>query len=342
MAISHVGTSTGSSGTSGTALGVNMPAGVQEGDVAYALMGGSNTSDITITDDSGTWTKLGELYANDTLDANFALFRKVQGATPDTAMNATASGTLTSRVGLIKVLRGVDNTTPEDATTTTATGIDTPDPNPPSINTVTDGAWVIAFGGSTGGGTVTQPTGYSNAVSVVAGDNESTAAAADKPIPTAAAEDPDIFNLSVGNTADCWVAFTVAARPAGGSTYTLAADAGSYAMTGTAASLELGREVVAATGSYTLTGAAIALELGREVTADAGSYLLTGSAASLELGREIVAAIGSYLLTGAVVTLTYSGAEVVIVTDTGKRLVFGLGPSAKPSVHPHPSFSTKH
>lgn len=85
--------------------------------------------------------------------------------------------------------------------------------------------------------------------------------------------------------------------------YTLTADAGSYALTGTAASLEAGRSISAAAGSYALTGTTATLAKGRTLTADPGSYALTGTAATLEVGRSVSAASGSYSLTGTAASL---------------------------------------
>ena len=85
----------------------------------------------------------------------------------------------------------------------------------------------------------------------------------------------------------------------------LVADAGSYVLTGTAASLERGRVVVATAGSYVLTGTAATLTLSasKTIVADSGSYLLTGTAASLREARKAVAASGSYTLTGTAASL---------------------------------------
>jgi hypothetical protein len=283
MAISHVGTSVGSSGGTGTALSVNMPVGVQQGDVAYALMGGSAGTARTITENSGTWTQLGggTLTAADTLDASFALFRKVMGATPDTTCDCTASADLTSRVGLIKVIRGVDTTTPEDATTTTATGSDSPDPDPASITTVTDGAWVIAFVGSTQGGTYTFPGDYGNTVSESAADNESSAAAADKLIATAGAEDPGIFDVGAGGTADSWVAFTVAARPA------------EVGRTGTMAATESGADDATASGAVVVAGTFAATEAGADDATMSGAVVVAGTLAATETGSDTFAGSGT-------------------------------------------------
>jgi hypothetical protein len=109
-------------------------------------------------------------------------------------------------------------------------------------------------------------------------------------------------NPSIANNAQDSAAVFVALEEVSGG-YTIAADAGSYAVTGTAASLEYGREVAAVAGSYAITGQAATLRRALPITALAGSYAITGTAASLEYGREVAAAAGSYAITGTAATL---------------------------------------
>ena len=123
--------------------------------------------------------------------------------------------------------------------------------------------------------------------------------------------------------------------------YTIAADGGSFALTGDASNLEFGRLVGANAGSYTLTGADVTLTytpIGNySITADGGSYTLTGDASNLEFGRllsaeagaytltgadalrdlSMVALGGSYTLTGADVTLTYNGSGATLTAEAG-------------------------
>lgn len=86
---------------------------------------------------------------------------------------------------------------------------------------------------------------------------------------------------------------------------TLAADAGSYEVTGGAAGLRAGRLLGADAGSYAVTGAAADLRVGRRLGADAGAYAITGTAAGLVADRTIGANAGSYAVTGSDATLTY-------------------------------------
>lgn len=80
--------------------------------------------------------------------------------------------------------------------------------------------------------------------------------------------------------------------------YTLAADVGSYALTGTATGVSRTRALVATLGSYAITGTATGLNLGHNLVAAVGSYSLTGTATNLTRTRKLVAAIGSYTATG--------------------------------------------
>ena len=90
--------------------------------------------------------------------------------------------------------------------------------------------------------------------------------------------------------------------------YSLTAEAGSYALTGTAATLTATREIAAAAGSYALSGTAATLTTTRELAAGAGSYSLSGTAAALTAARELAAGAGSYGLSGTAATLTYTPA----------------------------------
>lgn len=77
-----------------------------------------------------------------------------------------------------------------------------------------------------------------------------------------------------------WVIGGVEIQVAGSTAYTLSAAAGSYLVTGTAATFD--RTVVAAAGSYTLTGSAATptLTAAKTIIAATGGYLLTGTDAT--------------------------------------------------------------
>jgi hypothetical protein len=122
----------------------------------------------------------------------------------------------------------------------------------------------------------------------------------------------------------------------GGPTYSLTADAGTYAYNGTAADLRLNRVMPADAGAYAYAGQDASLRLNRVLSAQGGAYSYTGQDATLtynsgatytlvaeggtysysgadatfRIGRVLVAEAGAYAYTGQPATLTYSGAAV--------------------------------
>lgn len=86
--------------------------------------------------------------------------------------------------------------------------------------------------------------------------------------------------------------------PTGGA-YTLTAEAGSYALTGVAASIVKGYSLNAEAGSFTLTGVAAGIVKGYALDANAGSYTLSGFNASLIKGFVLNADAGGYSLSGS-------------------------------------------
>lgn len=310
MAITLRGTNSANAGGSFD-INVPMPTGTATDDVVYAAASeASHTANFDITTTSVGWTELAEDYSNDTLDVNACLMRKVQGGTPDTTVRfRDAGGGSYAWGGVAIALIGVDTTTPEDATTTTATGIDAEDPDPPSITTVTNGAWVLAFGFTSEGDNVSNaPSGYSNLVDNGVGfGNNNWTMAATKEVATAGAEDPGAFTDPTGDTGDSWVAFTVAARPAGGggSTYTLDADAAAYTYTATAAGVEFHRLVDADAASYTYSATDAGLEYVRQIIADSAAYTYTADDAALEYNRILEADSATYAYTASDAGLEY-------------------------------------
>lgn len=80
--------------------------------------------------------------------------------------------------------------------------------------------------------------------------------------------------------------------------YTIDLASGSYALSGQAAGLLLGRKIDIAQGSYTLTGQDVALSKGFTVALDSGGYTLSGQSVELTAQRTIAIETGSYTLTG--------------------------------------------
>jgi hypothetical protein len=107
---------------------------------------------------------------------------------------------------------------------------------------------------------------------------------------------------------------------------TISAGAGSYALTGTAASPELGRKTAADSGSYALTGTDATFKKGYKLAGDTGSYALTGTAATLRHAWKIVPDAGAYALTGTNATLRRN---LPLVPDSGSYALTGTDATPK-------------
>jgi hypothetical protein len=148
-------------------------------------------------------------------NANDVFYRwsyKFMGSTPDT----TATGLSSSSVHIAMAFRGVNTTTPLDATSPTRATNTSGMPNPPSITTVTANAWVIAMGYLDDDlVTATAPTNFTLLRTANYGSSGAggTVMAARREKTTAGAEDPGVFG---GGGTDAWVGTTAALRPASG------------------------------------------------------------------------------------------------------------------------------
>ncbi len=197
-----------------------------EGDlviIGHQIPDDDSNHDLTLSDMTD-WNEVADLYANDSDDAQLAVYWKVMGATPDasaTLVGAGASHTDTDTSGVCMVFRGVDTTTPMDVTPTNATGINTMHPNPPSIDhNNPSGVWTVIIGanaetlGTTG--SYTFPTGYTtNTVEDRASDSTDGTVGISYNNSPSDPEDPDTMTHSgTDSTARSWAAVTMALRPA--------------------------------------------------------------------------------------------------------------------------------
>jgi hypothetical protein len=218
MALSFIGSASGFNDAGGSVT-ITLPGGVAEGDVVYVCGGTANVSDIAVGVSTAGYTELVDIFGTDTQDTNFAVDRKVMGSTPDSTAVCIGSGDATIAASYVMhVWRGANTTTPEDVTTTTATGIDSGTPNSPSISPVTTGAVVLTAGAGNNfdTSTTTAPTGYANQVDVDAGNLSRLLRAmmASKSWSGSGAEDPAAWTISSTDVSFCWAAATIAIRPA--------------------------------------------------------------------------------------------------------------------------------
>jgi len=211
MALTLRGSAENSSGSL-IDLTITHPVGIANEDSVYVAYVQGGSTDLNLSIVTAGYTELADLFSNDTTDCNFGVFRKIMGVTPDSDVVCDNVGNSSTIAGVEHVWTGADQTTPEDATTTTATGIDAAAPDSPSIVTATPAAIVLAIGGSSeADATVVAPTGYSNQIDRALG---LTVGMASKSVASPGTEDPAVWTNFSGNANDSWCAATVAVRPA--------------------------------------------------------------------------------------------------------------------------------
>lgn len=197
----------GAAADNGDSFTLTLPTGLLIDDVVYVFSVYGTTAGGSLVADG--WTQIAEV--DNTHRSR--VYRKVMGPVPDTEVVIAGSGSASDGgAAVAHALRGVNRWTPEDTTPTTATGSST-NPDPPSITTLTNKAWVFAFAASrTADGSVTAPTGYANQVDVSTGEsNAAMAAGATKEVTAAGAEDPAAWTSW---TTGLWATVSVAVRPA--------------------------------------------------------------------------------------------------------------------------------
>lgn len=167
---------------------VSFPGGVAENDVAIAWGQAASTP-------SG-WTEISSR------SFNMRAFRKVQGSTPDTSITLTGSGCTG-----VMIFRGVDTTTPEDATPTNS-GTN----NPAAITTVTDECMiaVLYFGEAVFVSYTAAPSGYADIGSANNTVEEKGIGGGYLLVGTAGVYDPGSFNTDETEAR----VHTIALRPA--------------------------------------------------------------------------------------------------------------------------------
>jgi hypothetical protein len=180
---------------------------------------GAPTASTTITavgnnGGAGDHARTSTLYSNDTNDTNAGVFLIRQGATLDTQVDLTGLGAASPFSVTLFQYRGVNTTTPQDVTATTATGINTDRADPAAITPVTSGAKiVVCYAASQGTLTAwTAPGDVSNFVQQAA-SSKARAACGDKAW-TSGAFDPAALTGGTGSASDSWAAVTLALRPA--------------------------------------------------------------------------------------------------------------------------------
>lgn len=182
--------------------------------------------------------------------------------------------------GIVVVTTGTYDTAAIAQASTNSTT--TNPPNPPSATLDAGRDWLVfaigAWHVSAATVTPTAPTNYANLIEV-AGSANGELAIADRSLTAAASEDPGAFadNVAPNGT----ISATIGIPNATGTAYTITCDAGSLALTGTAATVRAAFAVTASSGSMSLTGTAATVRSAFMVAASSGSLAITGTDASI-------------------------------------------------------------
>lgn len=322
MAWGYVGVSSVATAASGN-IALTEPAGAADGDLMIACI--AYRSNAAFTPPSGAgWTLIEQQNTGNTTAASSASI--ASGAMWWKIRSGSAAGTWTRTGGDIALGRiiaydGHDPSSPLNvhnsvtlaagaSTTSTLSGITTTQANELIVAMgasarASSFASVDATDPATQSGTGNQ-TGAPTAGTWLERADSSSSTGADVALAlfdgvraTAGATGNIIFNTNLTGRHALFAASFKLAPVA----YTLTADAGSFALTGVAAGLTVGRKLTAEAGSFALTGVAADLVYDSgagayALTADAGSFALAGQAASLLVGRKIAASAGAFTLTG--------------------------------------------
>lgn len=179
---------------------------------------GSNGDEVIGVTTSG-YTEVSELFISDTYSANLSVSYKTMGATPDTQVTVSGTGS-TNNAGAvaIQVWRYVDAVLPLNVASTTATGINSVLCNPPSITPTAPGAVIIAggAGGHNAGIQTYSSSDLQNFISVGGPNttNDVTVGMGSRAGIAGTAFDPAAFTFSAGDSPQySWAAVTLALRP---------------------------------------------------------------------------------------------------------------------------------
>lgn len=212
MAISFVG-ATSNSTANGNTVTLTLPSTLMAaGDcviVAYSVPR-AITMGVTSSSTSTGYTEIVSTVTSGNL--RFAVYRRI---VPTAETNAICTGTGNAQdanAAVALIFRGVDQSTPEDATATSTLGSGTT-PDSPSITIVTSNAAIIsAVGSLTADATVTAPSSFLNQTDANASDTRSvTTAQAWLTSASTSSFDPGSWS---NFTSAAWCSATIALRPA--------------------------------------------------------------------------------------------------------------------------------
>lgn len=343
MAISYVGGK--GAGTAGQGGGsISLTTGLTggsggapiEGDLVVVTVSvgtAARAPTIAISTPSGYTALTAQRTTATTYDTNVQTCYKVMGSTPDTAVTIPASGNNADGIAYtIQVFRGVDPTTPMDATPTYATGSGTnSNPNPAAITPVTAGAWIVCCGGGAAAAGAVYTAGYlTNLLTYNGPDtNDGSVGSGYYTGWTSGAYDPAAFGGGNANAANSWGATTLALRPLSLSAvgqdssgaYDILTSAGADSAGSYAISAGVGADFPGSYAVFTTVGADAAgsYDITVAVGADAGGAYSIAAA----VGADLLGAYGLGGMVGSDMTGVYGVAGTVGADHTGSYSVLG-------------------
>lgn len=284
--------------------------------------------DLSAVVTTSGYTLLADLHANDSFDANMAVFTKLMGGTPDSNVVVVGRpGSASVVIVHISVFRGVDASTPLDVTSTTATGIDTGNVDPAAITPITDGNVIAIFGSD--GISTTARTFTTGSVAYMSGFMQASGAGSSQGTlsgtgyvtgqPANTSYNPAAWTISADGISNSWAALTVALR------------ASIPPITGTASgTLTIsGASVGAATISATSSGALDVAGQSSGVTLISATASGVLDVSGVSVGSVVIsaAAAGSYTVSGSAtggtppITATASGTLTIGGASTGAAII---------------------
>jgi len=214
---SKVGATSGNSTISLTSgLTGGIASSVSDGDLVIAVFATGSSADRTlaITDGTNNYTLIGsELWSNDTNDTNLRVAYKFVSGDTSTTFGPTGNAQDAGAMA-VYVFRGVD-ASPLDVSATTATGLSSTAADPPSIEPVTAGAFIVCIGATSEEPTFTVPSDLIDFLQVRQTDTYPVALGiGHKDDWTSGAFDAAAFAPSFSDSIPCWAAMSIALRPA--------------------------------------------------------------------------------------------------------------------------------
>ena len=211
------GTTATTTNVSLTSLTGGLASAPVQNDLVIVYYGVGSAVDRSIGVTTAGYTEVAELYSSDGYATNLSVSYKFMGATPDTQVTVSATGsTSDSGAVAIHVWRDVNLASPLDVTSTTATGTNSVLCNPPAITPVTTGAVIVSggAGGHTDGAQTFSSSDLSNFATIGKNLTYDATVGVGSAVWTSGAFDPAQFTFSGSNSSSySWAAVTLAMRP---------------------------------------------------------------------------------------------------------------------------------